>query len=593
LGAPAMFYSSSSRSGRDFGGWGKSPPLAKIARSLVSPLDYLIMLSHSLAPCEGRRWLPHNPCLLAILVGVLLVGVVRDAIAADWQSAIPTLADVGAANLPDEIAPVKASFPMPVFKKPTFPNRTLNIRDEGAVEGGKDKVTDAIHAAIDKVHSAGGGAVLIPAGKWLTGRITLKSNVNLHLVEGAELHFSGELEDYRPAVFTRHEGVEVMSLGACIYAFEADNIAVTGKGTLYGPADGPVKKQMMTENVVEKFVPLDKPVAERVYEGYNGESIFLPMFISPTKCTNVYIEGVTLEKTAFWNIVPVYCDGVIIRGVTVNSVGIPRGDGIDIESTRNVLIEYSTLNNGDDCFTMKCGRDVDGIRVNKPTENVVVRYCLAQRGHGAITVGSETAGVIRNLYVHNCVFDNTGVGIRFKTRRPRGGGGENLTYERLRMNLSGEAFACDMLGSSTYVGDLARRMPPREITKLTPFYRNITARDILVERATQIINVIGIPESPFSNFLLENADIHANRLINVADVDKLTLRNVTIESRDRTLKFLDSRDVLFDNVTFKVPSDAIEVDAKGDLTDNIRFEGTSPARPAGWESSAYQKPNGD
>jgi polygalacturonase len=566
---------------------------AKISASLVSALYEVIVVSHRLATRLHIGRFSLIGSLLAMLGGVLLLGMARGAISADWQASIPTLADVGAANLPDEIAPVKAPFDMPAFKKPTFPNRTIDIRDEGAVEGGAVKATDAIHAAIQKVHDSGGGTVLVPAGKWLSGRITLQSNVNLRIAEGAELHSSGELEDYQPAVFTRHEGVEVMSLGACIYAFEADNIAVTGKGTLYGPADGPVKRQMMTENVVEKFVPLDKPVSERMYEGHNGESIFLPMFISPTKCTNVYIEGVTLEKTAFWNIVPVYCDGVIIRGVTVNSVGIPRGDGIDVESTRNVLIEYSTLNNGDDCFTMKCGRDVDGLRVNRPTENVVVRYCLAQRGHGAITVGSETAGVIRNLYVHDCVFDDTGVGIRFKTRRPRGGGGENLTYERLRMNLSGEAFACDMLGSAAYVGDLARRMPPREITKLTPFYRNITARDILVERATQVINVIGIPESPFSNFLLENADIRAGRLINVADVQKLTLRNVTIESRDAALRFLDAREVLFENVTFKVPGDAIEAELEGELTDDIRFQGTTPARPAGWESNAYRKSTGN
>jgi polygalacturonase len=545
-------------------------------------MDQLIMPSHSLATRERRRWFPQSRYLLAALVGMLLGGDVRDSVGADWQSTIPTLDDVGAANLPDEIAPVKAPFPMPEFKKPTFPDRTINIRDEGAVEGGKAKVTGAIHAAIDKVHSAGGGTVLIPAGKWFSGRITLKSNVHLHVAAGAELHFSGELEDYRPAVFTRHEGVEVMSLGACIYAFEADNIAVTGKGTLYGPADGPVKRQMMTENVVEKFVPLDKPISERVYEGYNGESIFLPMFISPTNCTNVYIEGVTLEKTAFWNIVPVYCDGVIIRGVTVNSVGIPRGDGIDIESTRNVLIEYSTLNNGDDCFTMKCGRDVDGIRVNRPTENVVVRYCLAQRGHGAITVGSETAGVIRNLYVHDCVFDDTGVGIRFKTRRPRGGGGENLTYERLRMNLSGEAFASDMLGSATYVGDLAKRLPPREITKLTPFYRNITARNILVERAPKLMSVIGIPESPFSNFLLEDSEIHANRLISAADVEGMTFRNVTIDSNDNKIRFLDVRDILFDNVEFKVPGGRVNFETDGELTDNdIRVENAPPDKPQG------------
>ena len=370
-----------------------------------------------------------------------------------------TIDQVGASALPEDIVKVSAPFEMKDFKKPTFPDLKLQITEMGAIEN--TMITKTIQDAIDTVNRQGGGMVIIPKGQWKSGRIHLKSNVNLHLEEGAELYFSGQLEDYRPAVFTRHEGVEVMSLGACIYAYQQSNIAITGKGTLYGPEEGPVKEQMMTEDVTENFVPVDKPVEERLYEGYNGESIFLPMFISPTDCKDVYIEGVTLERTAFWNIVPVYCDGVIIRGVTVNSVGISRGDGIDVESSRNVLIEFCTLNTGDDCFTMKAGRGIDGIRVNKPTENVVVRYCLAKQGHGGITVGSETAGVIKNLYVHDCVFENTGVGIRFKTRRPRGGGAQNLYYERLRMNLNMTAFRWDLLGQRKYVGKLADRLPMR------------------------------------------------------------------------------------------------------------------------------------
>jgi len=176
-----------------------------------------------------------------------------------------TKGQVGAENLPDEIAPVEAPFDMPEFKKPVFPDLTINISDKGAKEN--QKVTKIIQSAIDEASEKGGGKVIIPEGKWKTGRISLKSNVNLHLEEGAELYFSGELEDYRPAVFTRHEGVEVMSLGACIYAYKQDNIAVTGKGTIYGPEEGPVKEQMMTEDVTEKFVPIEKPVEERVYEG--------------------------------------------------------------------------------------------------------------------------------------------------------------------------------------------------------------------------------------------------------------------------------------------------------------------------------------
>ncbi|KEO74269.1 glycoside hydrolase family 28 protein [Anditalea andensis] len=500
---------------------------------------------------------------------------------------IPHISEVGALNMPDEIAPVNAPFDMPEFKKPVFPDFTVNIADKGARNG--KKVTAHIQSAIEEVNTAGGGTVLIPKGKWKTGRIILKSNVNLHIAEGAEVYFSGELADYRPAVFTRHEGVEVMSLGACIYAFEADNIAITGKGTLYGPADGPVKDQMMTEDVVENFVPLDKPVSERIYEGYDGESIFLPMFISPTNSTNVYIEGITLEKTAFWNIVPVYCDGVIIRGVTVNSVGIPRGDGIDIESSKNVLIEYSTLNNGDDCFTMKAGRGEDGIRVNKPTENVVVRYCLAQEGHGGITVGSETAGMIRNLYVHDCVFDNTGVGIRFKTRRPRGGGGENLTYERIRMNLRHTAFRWDMLGSAMYVGELAERYPPRERDQLTPEFQHITARNIIVENASAFINVTGIPETPLKNFLLEHAEINSKKLFTAHDVDGMVLRHVNITAQDSMMYFLDARDILFEEVQFDVPGGELYTEIEGELSDDIRFKSTKPSAPKEWNKEVFKR----
>lgn len=481
-----------------------------------------------------------------------------------------TKEQVGAKNLPEEIEPVKAPFDMPEFKKPEFPDLRVTISQLGAVQN--RKVTQIIQLAIDSVNAMGGGMVVIPNGKWKSGRISLKSNVNLHLESGAQLYFSGELEDYRPAVFTRHEGVEVMSLGACIYAYKQDNIAITGSGTIYGPDDGSVKRQMMTEDVTEKFVPIYKPVEERVYEGYNGASIFLPMLISPTNCTNVYIEGITLERSAFWNIVPVYCDGVIIRGVTVNSVGIPRGDGIDIESSKNVLIEYATLNNGDDCFTMKSGRGRDGLRVNKPTENVVIRYSLAMQGHGAITVGSETAGGVRNLYIHDCVFDNTGVGIRFKTRRPRGGGGENLYYERLRMNLHGTAFKWDMLGQPMYVGELAERMPPREVNSLTPVFKDIYMKDILVEKAETFIKVYGIPESPMENLNMEHIRVlESEKLLTINDARDLEFKHIRVHSDDSIMNFLDARDVTFKEAIFYVPGDTLVIKKEGSLTKEIEF----------------------
>jgi polygalacturonase len=514
----------------------------------------------------------------------LLVGASFSPVRAEdrVKVAIPSRTQVGAACLPDEISPVKAPFPMPQFKKPQFNSLTVKITEHGARED--ELATKAIQAAIDAVSSKGGGTVIIPGGKWLTGRISLKNNVNLHIAEGAEVSFSGNVEDYRPAVFTRNEGVEVMSLGALIYANGQTNIAVTGKGKLIGPPRNcSVHKQVMASSVIEKFIDMKTPVEERVYEGQDGEPIFLPMFISPINCKDVYIEGVTLERTAFWNIVPVYCDGVIIRGVTVNSVGIPRGDGIDIESSRNVLIEYSTLNCGDDCFTMKAGRGDDGLRVNRPTENIVVRYCLAQKGHGGITLGSETAGRIRNLYVQDCVFDGTGTGIRFKTRRPRGGGGENVILERIRMDLFGAAITADMLGEKQFVGELASRLPARPVNKLTPQFRNVIVKDIIVENAGMFVNILGIPESPFSNFQLENADVKCNKLIRIRDARDFTFKNVGIQSADAGISLLDVRNLTFENVTFKVQPN---VQFRGDdASVGIRFLNCTPEKPKGWETT--------
>jgi hypothetical protein len=494
------------------------------------------------------------------------------------KAQIPVMKEVGALQMPRDIKPVKAPFKMPVFKRPVFPALTVTASAN-------------IQSAIDQVYSKGGGTVNVPAGKWKTGRIILKSNVNLHLSTGAELWFSGEVEDYLPVVFTRNEGIEMMSLGACIYANGQTNIAVTGEGKLIGPpADCPIRKRVMRDDVIEKMIPYDKPVAQRIYDGANGTDIFLPMFISPINCKNVFIEGISLENTPFWNIVPEYCDHVIIRGVTVNSVGIPRGDGMDMESSKNILIEYCTLSCGDDCFTMKAGRGEDGLRVNKPTENVVVRYCLAGEGHGGITVGSETAGMIRNLYVHDVVFNNTGVGIRFKTRRPRGGGGENLYYERIRMNLTEDAFRWDMLGSRVYVGELADRLPIRKINRLTPLYRNISAKDIIIEHARTFIRIDGIPESPMTHFSVENAAITCKNILISRDATGISVKNAVIHSEDSLLTMLDTRNLLFDHVRFIVPGNKLVTDISGELSDSLEFKKTIPEKPTNWQITRWLKP---
>lgn len=481
------------------------------------------------------------------------------------SAAVPQSHEVGAAVMPDTIAPIHAPFEMPDLQKPVFPDREINIAKAGAKQG--KLCTEVINRSIDKLSQKGGGRVLVPAGKWLTGRIMLKSNVNLHVAEGAELCFSGEVKDYLPAVFTRNEGIEMYSLGALIYANGAENIALTGKGTLVGPTTKcEIYDRQMRSSVVEKFVPADKPVEERVYDGNNGTPVFLPMFFAPINCKNILVEGPNFVKTIFWHIVPQYCENIIIRGISVNSVGIGRGDGIDVESSRNVLVEYVTLDCGDDCFTLKSGRCEDGLRVNKPSENIVIRHCLALHGGGGVTCGSETAGMIRNLYVHDCVFEKTDNGIRFKTRRNRGGGGENLYYERIRMVAPSSAFKWDMLGSRTYVGNLANRLPALAMTPLTPAYNNICINDVIVENCNQLIKIIGIPESPAGGILINKLQAKCKNLIHLSDVDGFVLSNSKIESQSSEVFVQDSRSMMFVQSDIQTPEGSYQVKYTGELS---------------------------
>lgn len=503
---------------------------------------------------------------------------------AGTHASIPTAQEVGAHALPQNIVPVTAPFKTISFKKPIFPGDSivLSLMD-------KNINTISIQSSVDQLSEKGGGTIVIPQGDYLTGRIQLKDNINLHLSEGAILRFSAEIKDFLPVVFTRIEGIEVMSLGACIYANGATNIAITGNGKLIGPGEGSIRERIMTTQVIDDVIDPKTPVKERIVDGKATPWIFPPMFIAPINCNQVYIENISLENTAFWNIVPTYCNNVIIRGVTINSVGVPRGDGIDVESSTNVLIEYCTLSCGDDCFTIKAGRGLDGLRVGKPTKNVVVRYCLALHGHGGITCGSETAGMIRNLYVHDCVFNDVGVGIRFKTRRPRGGGGEYLTFERIRLNLRYTAIKWDMLGSSAYVGELANRLPARAVNALTPKYENIHIKDIIIEKATHFVKVIGIPEMPVNYLRIENVDAHCTALIDAKDLKNAEFKNMHITSQDSAIHVTDSKSILFSNIRLKGHSSPVRLFVNGENSDSIKITNCENMEDLAWYAASKNK----
>lgn len=529
-------------------------------------------------PLSTFRPLGASRLLRYLLSACALLAIAVEA-AAQATEPIPTRAETGADALPPQIAPIEAPFYMPQLGKPAI--RDTVVRLEPLPRGAS--CTASIQTAIDRLSAAGGGRVQLAAGCWNTGRILLKSGIELHLEEGAELHFSGETADYLPVVHTTNEGVELLSLGACIYACGAHDIALTGRGRLIGPADGEVRRA-----VSQNEVPIDPdmPLAERIFDGREGSPAMLPTFFGPVDCRNVYLEGVTFERTAFWNVAPVYCQQVVIRGIRVNSFGIPRGDGIDLTCCRYVLVEYVTTDCGDDNIAVKGGRDEHGYRRDRASEHIVIRRCLALRGMGGLTVGTETAGWVRNLYVHDCVCDGTRVGIRLKTRRTRGGGGENLYFERIRLSTEAGAMAWEMLGT-------APRLPVPALTHLTPSFRNVSIRQVIVDGCRELIHVQGLPENPARNIRIEQVTADTRRdttrsaygrykpkpspwVIDLADADGITLRDLRIVSSREGIRLLDVRDALFERVHFDFGESGPQLVVAGDATRDLRFVACTP-----------------
>ncbi len=445
---------------------------------------------------------------------------------------------------PSKIAPITAPFDIAQLKRPVFAERIFDIRDYGAVQCGwndmaKNKSTEAIHEAIDKCHKTGSGIVLIPEGEWLTGAIHLKSNVNLHVAEGAVVHFSNDLEDYLPVVHVRWEGVEAYNYSPLIYAPHTENIAVTGKGTLHG--HGRWWWNWFKENNPGNRIEAAKvPLAKRRYGKGGGREGMRPTFIVPWKSKNILIEGVTLLESPAWNVHPVYSENIIIRDVTVNSLNSPNGDGIVPDSCKNVLIENNHLQTGDDAVVIKSGLNEDGLKINIPSENIVIRNFIAEdvrTGSGGIVFGSETSGGIRNVYVRDAVFKGCDRGIRFKTERGRGNITENIYIENIQMkDIENQAIVFNTYYNRNAVGK-------------SPLFRNVYINHVHVDGAAAGIEMIGLPEKWLENIKIKDAIFENVRHgAAIRRVKELNLVNVSISSKRRPLVLDDVFEASIKNV---------------------------------------------
>ncbi|HEV7406239.1 MAG TPA: pectinesterase family protein [Chthoniobacteraceae bacterium] len=413
------------------------------------------------------------------------------------------------------------------IKPPQFAARDFSITDFGAAA--ETDCTGAIAKAIAACHSAGGGRVVIPRGVWLTGAIHLQSNVNLHLTDGATLRFSADATRYLPVVLTRFEGIECMNYSPLIYAFEQENVAITGRGTLDGSANwetwwawnnretGTPTWQVADRQKLDQQGTDGVPVEQRVY----GEGHFLrPNFIQPYRCQNVLIEGVTIINSPMWEIHPVLCTNVTVRGVTVRSLGT-NNDGCDPESCRDVLIEDCVFETGDDCIAIKSGRNNDGRRIGVPCENVVIRHCQMKDGHGGVTMGSEVSGGVRNVFVADCEMDSPNLdrAFRFKSNAVRGGVIENIHIRDVRIGLVARAVL-----SVEFDYEEGANGPHQ------PVLRNVTIENVTSQASGSVAIVTSFPAAVIEGVRLKNCTFGG---VENADLLKhsgsLTFENVTVE----------------------------------------------------------------
>ncbi|WP_066584275.1 glycoside hydrolase family 28 protein [Sphingomonas pruni] len=396
------------------------------------------------------------------------------------------------------------------IRPPRIPARSVSIVEHGAKGDGVTLNSRAFAAAIAALSSKGGGRVIVPAGRFLTGPIHLDSNIELHVGDGATILFSTDPADF-PIVLTRFEGVEMMGLSPLIYAHCKRNVAITGTGTLdgqgsgqhwwswkgpwKGTVDGGWRDGMPDQraarrrlfDMAERRVPVEKRI-------FGASDYLRPAFIEPHGCDNVLIEGVKLRGAPFWQVHPVLCRNVIVRNLDILGHG-PNNDGCDPESCTDVLIENVLFDTGDDCIAVKSGRNEDGRRVAVPSRNFVIRDCTMREGHGGITIGSEISGGCGNVFAERCTMDspNLDYAIRFKNNAMRGGLLEGFHYRDIAVGeVKRAVIACDFNYEEGAKG------------AFTPALRDVTIERIAARRSIMALDAQGLPNAPIERVRLSD-----------------------------------------------------------------------------------------
>jgi len=442
---------------------------------------------------------------------------------------------------------------LPSAELPKFKKDTFNIIKYGAVSDGITLNTKSINDAINDCNAKGGGVVLIPQGLWMTGPIVLKSNVNLHIVNSALVQFTDDKSQYQ-LVLGYFEGHPSPRNQSPISGTDLTNIAITGEGIIDG--HGEVWRNIAKESLIEsdwkKLVASGGVVSENGKEWYpsvgfvKGEKtkdatkvqpgktladyqdmkdFFRPNMVVLNNCKKILLQNTTFRNSPAWCLHILCCVDLTVKGARVrNNWNAHNGDAIDVESCKNILIEGSTFDAGDDGICVKSGRDEDGRKRGMPTENMVVRDCIVYRAHGGFVIGSEMSGGARNIFVYNCTFIGTDIGLRFKTTRGRGGIVEKIFIKDISMkDIVHEAILFDMY--YMVKSDKKETLP---VNEGTPQFRDFYVSNIVCDGAEKAIMVRGLPEMSIKGIHLENMTLKTQKGIELIEAEDISLKNISV-----------------------------------------------------------------
>jgi len=473
---------------------------------------------------------------------------------------------------------------LPKVARPVFKKDTINILKYGAKADGITLNTKSINNAINACSAKGGGVVLVPSGLWITGPIVLKSNVNLHVSRAALLQFTDDKSQYK-IIEGNWEGHAAYRNESPLSGTNLTNIAITGEGVIDGNGEvwRAIGKDRLTEEEWKRKVSSGGVLSDNGRSWYPSESyakaiktpragyiepgssaaaneqykdFFRPNMLVLTNCKKVLLQNVTFQNSAAWCLHTLMCQDLTLQGVRVrNPWYAQNGDGIDVESCKNVMIDNSTFDCGDDGICVKSGRDEEGRKRGMPTENMIVKNSIVYRAHGGFVIGSEMSGGARNIFVDNCTFIGTDIGLRFKTTRGRGGIVENIFIKNIAMkDIVTSAILLDMYytGKSPTDEELANDSGYPAVTEATPQFRNIYINNVACNGAEKALMVRGLPEMNIKGIHLENISLKTNKGVEITEGKDITLKNVYIESKvtKPLINITNSNGVKFDNLRY-------------------------------------------